>query len=83
MAKRSKMSEEEFVKYAEDAFVERICTALIESLLAGKGVKEEHLSSEVMRCIFDKRNEKNQFADLSLKLNVPIVGIGAPAKDMV
>ena len=80
LAKRRRMQESEFVKYAENAFVEQICAALIESLLAGKGVKEENISDEVVRCIFDKRNEKNRFADFSLKLNVPIVGIGAPAK---
>ena len=64
----------------ENAFVEQICIALIESLLMGKGVKEEHLSDEIARCFFDKRKEKNQFAELGIKLNVPIVGIGAPAK---
>ena len=80
LARRGKMLEPEFIEYAKNAFTDRICAALIESLLIEKGVKEEFLSEEILRCVFDNKNKDKQFADFGLKLNVPVVGIGAPAK---
>lgn len=79
MANRSRMSESEFMEYAENAFTDRICSALIESLLAEQGLDESYISDEMMRCVFDHR-QPNRLADFNLKFNVPIVGIGAPAK---
>lgn len=79
MANRSRMSEAEFVEYAEAAFTERICSALVESLLEEQGIDEAYLSDEMLRCVFD-REQPNRLADFNLKFNVPIVGIGAPAK---
>lgn len=80
LAKRKRMNSREFIAYAEDCFTERICSAFVESLLLEKGIKEEYISDDVVRCLFDRKIQKYPLADFSIKLNVPIVGIGAPAK---
>ena len=80
LARRAKMSESEFLEYAENSFTERICTALVESLLIENDVKEGYLLDTVIQCVFDQKKQKKKFADLKLKLKVPVIGIGAPAK---
>lgn len=80
LARRKGMELSAFLEYAENDFVEWICGAFIESILMEKGWKEECVCDEVIQCLFENRDEKRQLADVKLKLNVPIVGIGAPAR---
>ncbi|MCQ4637859.1 hydantoinase/oxoprolinase family protein [Anaerovorax odorimutans] len=80
LAARKKMAVDEFEAYAENAFTDRICVSLIESLLIEKGITEEKLSEELIRTVFSDDDERCRLIDFDCRFHAPIVGIGAPAK---
>ena len=80
LAERKGMEQAAFIRLAENEFIKWICEAFIESILVEKGLKEECICGDVVRYIFEGSTDTGHFADVCLKLNVPIIGIGAPAE---
>lgn len=79
-ATRRNVSDDEFKAMAEDAFTNKICIALIESLLIERGIDGEKISEELIRTVFGNDCSKRRLIDFKCILNAPIVGIGAPAE---
>ena len=85
LADRKDMSLEAFEAYAESVFTDKICTALIQSMLVDRGIEEERVSDELIRTvfgsIFSNDGDAEGIVDFNCSFRAPLIGIGAPAEN--
>ena len=81
LADRKDMSLEAFEAYAESVFTDKICTALIQSMLVDRGIEEERVSDELIRTvfgsIFSNDGDAEGIVDFNCSFRAPLIGIGA------
>lgn len=84
LADRKDMSLEAFEAYAESVFTDKICTALIRSMLIDRGIEEERVSDGLIRTVFGSIFSNDGYAegivDFNCSFRAPLIGIGAPAE---
>lgn len=80
LARRMKISVEQFLEQAEKAVVDHLCLAIIQSGLGAEGQNTQIESGEQLKYLMQKALNPGRggILDCRLKIGVPIVGIGAP-----
>lgn len=75
------METEDFLRTAEEQFMEKICRAIVGTVCAIDGLKLSNMDEKsreiLLRSILDKQNAH---ISVDYRLNFPIIGIGAPAE---
>jgi len=80
LARRMGIPTAEFLARAEEAVVEHLCRAVIQSSLGAEGKNSRLEETEQLKYFLDKALHPGRagLLDCRLRLTVPIVGIGAP-----
>jgi N-methylhydantoinase A/oxoprolinase/acetone carboxylase beta subunit len=82
LAARMGVSREEFLEIATERIVNELCLTSAQSLVSNEGESLWFKDSEIATYFADKAltPKKNQMLSFSFKMEIPIVGIGAPVK---
>ncbi|WP_227762050.1 hydantoinase/oxoprolinase N-terminal domain-containing protein [Zhaonella formicivorans] len=82
LARRLRMSLDEFLEFASETIVQNLCLTVLQSLVSSEG-KNFWLQDDAVASYFiDKalKPKEHQPLDCVLKVNMPIIGIGAPVR---